>query len=491
MEHSEYRQHDAIGLGELIRSGAIRPDEVLEAALARVAAANPVVNAVVHLMVDQARDQIARHDSSASPLAGVPYLLKDLTTWFAGAPTTYGSRFWKDFVPDVDTEVAARLRRGGLVVFGKTNTPELGGSPNTEPRLFGSTRNPWNIAHSAGGSSGGASAAVAAEMVPAAHASDGGGSIRIPASCCGLFGLKPSRGRNSAGPVLGEQWVGMSAEHAVTRSVRDSAALLDITSGPAPGDPYACPAPERPFLEEVTRSPGRLRIAASTQRPEGLELHPEAVAAYEDAIQLCADLGHDVIEAEPTYDLGAVAASVVKIIAVHYAHAIAKRAAVVGREPGPDDLEVVIHKRLQVGRGVSATEYVHAVETIHGAGRQIGAFMRDVDVILRPTVAHPAPPLGYLDMNADDLDEYLRRVWSYIPFTAVFNATGQPAMSVPLHWTADGLPLGVQFAARYGDEATLFRLAGQLEQARPWFDRRPDDTPVLAGSPAPSSDRST
>lgn len=478
MNHDEYRAHDAVGLGELVRSGEASPTELLDAALERVDAVNPRVNAVVRLMADEARSQISSIDRDASPLSGVPYLLKDLTTWYAGVPTTYGSSFWSDFVPDVDTAVVARLRAAGVVMFGKTNTPELGGSPNTEPRLFGSTRNPWNLDHSAGGSSGGASAAVAAGMVPAAHASDGGGSIRIPASCCGLFGLKPSRGRNSAGPVLGEQWVGMSAEHAVTRTVRDSAAILDITAGPAIGDPYACPAPERPYLEEVGRDPGRLRIAASTQRPDGIELDSEARRAYDRTIELCVELGHDVVEAQPEYDLAGTSAAVVRIIAVHYAAAVQKRSEALGREPGPDELEVVIQRRLEVGRAVSATEYVRSVEAIHLAGRQIGSFMRDHDVILRPTVAHAPPPLGYLDMNSDDLDEYLRRVWSYIPFTAVFNATGQPAMSMPLHWTDAGLPIGSQFAARYGDEATLFRLAGQIEAAQPWAQRRPDEAPL-------------
>ncbi|WDZ83801.1 amidase [Micromonospora cathayae] len=468
MQESEYLAHDATGLAALVAAGEVSPAELLDAALARTAEVNPVVNAVVHPMEAQARAQLATVTPGSGPLAGVPYLLKDLTAMYAGVPTSHGSRFLGDVLPDYDTEVVARLKAAGLVIFGKTNTPELGGAPTTEPQRFGPARNPWHTGHSTGGSSGGSAAAVAAGIVPACHATDGGGSIRIPASCCGVFGLKPSRGRNPAGPRLGEIWAGMSAEHAVTRTVRDSAALLDVTSGPAVGDPYACPPPVRPFAAEVGRDPGRLRIAASAAVADGITVHPDVLATFAEAVAHLRGLGHEVDEVAPAYDATATSAAVVKIIAVNYARSIARHAAVKGREPEPGELERVIERRRAVGRAVPATEYVEAVETIHRAGRDVGAFLGTYDVILRPTVAQPPPPLGYLDMNAEDLDGFLTRLWSYIPYTSVFNATGLPAASVPFGRSADGLPLGIQLAARYGDEATLFRLAAQIEATRPW-----------------------
>jgi amidase len=476
-----YRTMDAVGLGQLVATGDVSAEELLDLALDRLREVNPTVNAVIHTMEAEARRSARAAVPGSSPLAGVPFLLKDLTAWYAGVPTRSGSRFWKDFVPDRDTETVARLRAAGLVIFGKTNTPEFGGAPTTEPQLFGPTRNPWDVRHSAGGSSGGSAAAVAAGIVPAAHATDGGGSIRIPSSCCGVFGFKPSRGRTSAGPVLGEQWAGMSAEHAITRTVRDSAALLDITSGAAPGDPYSLPRPARPFLEEVGHDPRRLRIAASAEVAPGITVDPEALLAFEAGIAACRSLGHEVVEAAPVYEREVTSAAVVRIIAVSYASMIGKRVEALGREPEPDELERVIHRRREVGQATSGVDYLRAVEAIHRAGRDLAAFMTDFDVILRPTVAQPPPPLGYLDMNATDLDAFLQRLWSYIPYTAVFNATGQPAMSVPLHWTAAGLPMGVQFAGRLGEEGLLFQLAGQLERAAPWSGRRPAERPLVSG----------
>lgn len=468
MKESDYLRHDAVGLGALVAAGEVSPAELLDAALARTAEMNPTVNAVVHSMEPQARAQLATVTPGSGPLAGVPYLLKDLTAMYAGVPTSHGSRFLGDLVPDYDTEVVARLKAAGLVIFGKTNTPELGGAPTTEPQRFGPARNPWRTGHSTGGSSGGSAAAVASGIVPASHATDGGGSIRIPASCCGVFGLKPSRGRNPAGPRLGEIWAGMSAEHAVTRTVRDSAAILDATSGPGLGDPYICPPPERPFLAEVGRDPGRLRIAASAAVADGITVHPDVLATFDAAVAHLRGLGHEVDEVGPDYDAAATSAAVVKIIAVHYARSIARHAAVKGREPEPGELERVIERRLSIGRAVPATDYVEAVETLHLAGRAFAAFMQPYDVILRPTVAQPPPPLGYLDMNSEDLDSFLTRLWSYIPYTSVFNATGLPAASVPFGRSGDGLPIGIQIAARYADEATLFRLAAQIESTHPW-----------------------
>lgn len=471
MNIDEYQSHDLLGLAALVKSGEVSGGELLDTALDVAQRVNGEVNAVVRLMEAEARRDLDGADRDA-PLYGVPYLLKDLTAMYAGVPTTQGSVFFKDFVPDYDTVTVRRLRDSGLVIFGKTNTPELGGNVSAEPQLFGPTRNPWNTTYSAGGSSGGAAAAVSAGIVPAAHATDGGGSIRIPASCCGLFGLKPSRGRTSFGPKLGEGWNGMTSEHAITRSVRDSAALLDVIAGPAPGDPYGIPAPRRTFLAALSEQVRPLRIAYTAVAPSGAPVDERVVAELMATVEVLRACGHVCVEAIPELDGPAVSDANVKVIAVHHAFNVGKRAAVLGREPQAGDLEKVMQYRVDVGRQVSAVDYVKAVEVLHQAGRAVGEFMREYDVILRPTTAKPPQPIGTFDMNTDDLQSFLKALWGYIPFTALFNATGQPAMSVPLGW-ADGLPVGMQFAGRYGDEETLFQLARQLEVESPWADRRP------------------
>jgi len=471
MNIDEYQSHDLLGLAALVKSGEVSGGELLDTALDVTQRVNGEVNAVVRLMEAEARRDLDGADRDA-PLYGVPYLLKDLTAMYAGVPTTQGSVFFKDFVPDYDTVTVRRLRASGLVIFGKTNTPELGGNVSAEPQLFGPTRNPWNTTFSAGGSSGGAAAAVSAGIVPAAHATDGGGSIRIPASCCGLFGLKPSRGRTSFGPKLGEGWNGMTSEHAITRSVRDSAALLDVIAGPAPGDPYGIPAPRRTFLAALSEQVRPLRIAYTAVAPSGAPVDERVVAELMATVEVLRACGHVCVEAVPELDGPAVSDANVKVIAVHHAFNVGKRAAVLGREPQAGDLEKVMQYRVDVGRQVSAVDYVKAVEVLHQAGRAVGEFMREYDVILRPTTAKPPQPIGTFDMNTDDLQSFLKALWGYIPFTALFNATGQPAMSVPLGW-ADGLPVGMQFAGRYGDEETLFQLARQLEVESPWADRRP------------------
>jgi len=471
MNIDEYQSHDLLGLAALVKSGEVSGGELLDTALDVTQRVNGEVNAVVRLMEAEARRDLDGADRDA-PLYGVPYLLKDLTAMYAGVPTTQGSVFFKDFVPDYDTVTVRRLRASGLVIFGKTNTPELGGNVSAEPQLFGPTRNPWNTTFSAGGSSGGAAAAVSAGIVPAAHATDGGGSIRIPASCCGLFGLKPSRGRTSFGPKLGEGWNGMTSEHAITRSVRDSAALLDVIAGPAPGDPYGIPAPRRTFLAALSEQVRPLRIAYTAVAPSGAPVDERVVAELMATVEVLRACGHVCVEAVPELDGPAVSDANVKVIAVHHAFNVGKRAAVLGREPQAGDLEKVMQYRVDVGRQVSAVDYVKAVEVLHQAGRAVGEFMREYDVILRPTTAKPPQPIGTFDMNTDDLQSFLKALWGYIPFTALFNATGQPAMSVPLGW-ADGLPVGMQFAGRFGDEETLFQLARQLEVESPWADRRP------------------
>jgi amidase/6-aminohexanoate-cyclic-dimer hydrolase len=380
---------------------------------------------------------------------------------------------WAGFVADHDSDLVARYRRAGLVVVGKTNTPELGLSPSTEPVVFGPTRNPWNLGHSPGGSSGGAAAAVAAGILPLAHATDGGGSIRIPASCCGLFGLKVTRARNPAGPDVGEGWSGMGVGHAVTRSVRDSAALLDATHGPAPGDPYHAPPPARPFLQEVGADPGRLRIALATDASGGVPIHEECRAAAEAAGKLCQSLGHDVEIADPGIEHEPMWQAFEIIIAGNVAVAVAARARARGPAPDKNELEPATWRFLEAGWTLSAEDYARAVFILHRTGRQMARFMADYDVILTPTLAHLPPPLGQMTMAVEDVEAYAAMLRSYIPYTPIANVTGQPAVSLPLHWSQDGLPVGVMFAGRFGDEATLLRLSSQIEAAQPWADKRP------------------
>jgi amidase/6-aminohexanoate-cyclic-dimer hydrolase len=468
----QYEEFDGIGLAECVRRGDTTPEELLDAALARADARNPDLNAIVRPMAEEARAAIAA-GLPDGPYRGVPFLLKDLHATYAGVPTSNGSAFFADSIADHDTELVARYKRAGLVIFGKTNTPELGLSPSTEPRLFGPARNPWNLDHTTGGSSGGAAAAVAARIVPAAHASDGGGSIRIPASCCGLLGLKPTRGRTPMGPDAGEGWSGMSSQHVVSLTVRDTAALLDATHGPATGDPYACPPPERPFLDELGAPPGSLRVALALAPAGGIALDPECERAARDAARLCEELGHRVEEALPPVDPDALRQSTSVIIGANVHATLAARAKQVGHEAGPEDVELITQTLARLGQNASASDYAAAVKTIHLIGRGVGGFFEEFDVLLTPMLARPPVKIGVLDMMTQDIPSYLEALGSFTGYSQLLNATGQPAMSVPLSHSEAGLPIGVHFAGRFGDEATLLRLAAQLEQARPWIDRRP------------------
>ena len=468
----DFEKYDGLGLADLVRRKEVSPAELLEAAIARAEAANPTLNAIVTRLYDQARAAVAAGLPSG-PFTGVPYLLKDLGALYTGAPTSFGSTFFDGYVADHDSEITARLKRAGLVIFGRTNTPEMGLAPSTEPRRFGPTRNPWGLAHSAGGSSGGSAAAVAAGVVPMAHATDGGGSIRIPASCCGLFGLKPTRARNPMGPDAGEGWGGASVGHAVTRSVRDSAALLDATSGPDVGDPYWAPPPAGPFLAEVGRDPGRLRIALTTTAFNGKPVHAECADAARAAAKLCASLGHTVEEARPQVDAGALAMAVRIVIAANVRAALEARAAALGRPLTERDVERQTWGRVVDGAAFTAWEYARSIGVVHRTGRAVARFFTSYDVLLSPTLCQPPYRLGVMDMSSTDDATYIDAVLSCIGFTSLFNQSGNPAMSVPLAGSREGLPIGVQFAGRFGDEATLFRLAAQLESASPWADRRP------------------
>jgi len=472
MNHGEYERHDAVGLAALVARREVSPDELLDAALARLEAVNPAINAVILNLADEARAAI-RAGLPEGPLRGVPYLIKDLTTQMKGVPTRAGATLFNDVPPAAaDSALVAAYRDAGLVLFGKTNTPEFALQPVTEPVLFGPSRNPWALDRTPGGSSGGASAAVAAGIVPAAQASDGGGSIRIPAACCGLFGLKPSRGRVSMAPV-GEGWGGLSALHAVTRSVRDSAVLLDASSRPQPGDPYWLAPPARPFGEEVGRDPGRLRIAFHRGALATGLASTEVSFAVDEAARLCADLGHDVEEVALPFDFAGAAAAGGVLVATAIAATVDGEADRRGRAVAEQEVEALSWRLYQQGKSVPARDYVRALATIHRFGRELGGLMNRYDVLLTSTLGTPPVRIGELSSTSTDVGEYMRVFSAFMPNTQPFNHSGQPAMSVPLAWTDDGLPVGVQFAAATGNEALLFRLAGQLESAKPWADRRP------------------
>jgi len=468
----DYDRYDALALGELVRTKQVRAEELLDAALARTAAVNPKLNAVVNLREANVRAEIAA-GLPDGPLSGVPFLLKDLHAGMAGEPLTNGSPFWKDLVPDHDSELVARYRRAGLAIFGRTASPELGLTPTTESTLWGNTHNPWKAGYSSGGSSGGAAAAVAAGILPVAHATDGGGSIRIPASSCGVFGMKPTRGRTPAGPDQGEGWGGMSAAHVVSRTVRDSAALLDATAGPDTGAPYWAERPQSPFLEETGTPPGRLRIAFQTASFNGSPTHPDCVEAARSAAVLCRELGHEVEEAPIPFDQDAFRRATAPVIGANILAAVNDRIQQLGRDPRHDELAAGTWRMYELGATQTAEDYVRGIRAIHAAGRQVGAFFERFDVVLTPAMATPPLEHGRLSLDREDVSGYIADVMMATGYSSLFNATGQPAMSVPLHWNAGGMPIGVQFAGRYAGEATLFRLAAQLEQARPWRDRRP------------------
>jgi amidase len=491
---AEYERLDGTGLAELVRQGQVRPAELVEAAIERIEARNPRLNAVVARCYERARRQ-ARNDLPNGPFRGVPFLLKDLLAVDAGTCTSNGCRFFQGFVPARDSELVRRLKAAGLVILGKTNTPEMGILPVTEPRLYGPTRNPWDESRTPGGSSGGSAAAVAAGMVPMAHGGDGGGSIRIPASCCGLFGLKPTRGRNPMGPYVGEGWHGIVVEHALTRTVRDSAALLDATQGPDVGAPYVAPAPARPYREEVGRDPGRLRIAFTTRSLLGSAVHPDCVAAVERAAALCERLGHRVEEEAPQIDRHALSKAYLVLVGAETAAEIDLAAEALRKKPRASDFEPGTWMLAQIGRKFRAGELALAVHRVRAAGRALGAWFEERDALLTPTLSAPPLPLGALDHKPVErlalavlrafpsealmrklLDQLAAQAFEYAAFTPVANLTGQPAMSVPLHWNEQSLPIGCHFFGRFGDEATLLRLASQLEEAQPWAARRP---PVL------------
>ncbi len=469
---------DATEQARLIREGQASPAELVEEAIDRLERLNPRLNAMIHPLVDQARE-IARGGLPDGPFRGVPFLVKDLSCYMEGVPVHEGMRAVRDagYVADHDMWLTRRFREAGFIPLGRTNVPELGILPTTEPVAYGATHNPWELDHSPGGSSGGSAAAVAAGIVAAAHANDGGGSIRIPASHCGLVGLKPSRGRVSLAPDFGDVMGGLTIELAVTRSVRDAAGILDAVHGPAPGDPYAAPPPARPYIEEIGADPGRLRIGVMTTPPGGqFETHPECVKAAADAASALEELGHHVEDSHPAEMDNP---DIVPVFLVRWTAGtdwnLKYWGAAIGRELGPDDVEPCTWALAEQGRAHTGGDLLRAIEQAQAANRRVASWWAEdgFDLLLTPTCAEPPPRLGEFEAPPENPLAPIIRATPFAIFTAGFNTSGQPAISLPLHMTAEGLPVGVQLVAAYGREDLLLRVAAQLEEARPWADRVP------------------
>jgi len=465
-----YDDCDALDLARLVAAGHASPAELLHEALARARSVEANLNPFSEVFGARAEEAI-RRGLPAGPFRGVPFLLKDVVA-VAGTLTLAGSRLATRLPPaTADATIVERYKAAGLVIFGKTATPELGIAASTETSLTGTTRNPWNPARTPGGSSGGSAAAVAARVVPAAHGSDGGGSIRTPASCCGLFGLKPTRARTPFGPVAGEGWGSLASHHVLSRTVRDSAAMLDATHGPAPGDPYCAPPFGGRYLDEVGQPPGELCIAIQHRPFSGVAVDSECTRAVEETAHLLSRLGHAVVEAVPTNDWPQLAEAHWILVACSVRHAVLAMTG--AREPAPGEVDSVVQEAVDFARGLPGDAYPRALAAIHRHGRQMAVFHERFDVLITPTNARPAPELGPQHTDNPDLDVYRAALRSFSAFTSPANHSGQPSMSVPLHWTADGIPVGVQFTAAFGCEDLLFRLAGQLERACPWAQRKP------------------
>ena len=495
---AEYEQYDGVGLATLIRNGEIKAVDVCEEAIRRAEALNPKINAIITPLYDYARKA-----SEVLPLngsfAGVPFLLKDAHHALKGAALSYGSALLKQHVAEIDAEIVRRFKQCGLVILGKTNTPEFKIGYVTEPKAFGITRNPWNLEFTPGGSSGGSAAAVAARIVPLASATDEGGSIRVPASCCGLFGLKPSRGRNPVGPDFDLEWDGVSTSHVITRSVRDSAAILDAVSGYEIGAPFWSPPHHRPFIEEVNVDPGPLSIGFHTRSAFGREVHTECKEAVIQTCKLLNELGHRVEEIVPGYKEEEIAFDLFIVLFGNLAAHVEKLISIYGRPAVKGNVELTSYASYRLGSALKAVDVINAKRKWRTYGYIMGQSLQRYDLILTPTLGEPPIPVASAEPSKSDqrsmkilgsvagklMTASSKMVFSIIedisqkfmqtqmPFTLIANVTGQPAMSVPLHWTENGLPCGVQFIGRIGDEATLLRLAGQLEKAKPWKDKKP------------------
>jgi amidase len=491
MKTDEYLTYDGLGLAELVKNGEVTALELLETAVEHVENVNGLLNAVVYKQYDLARERI-KNEKLAGPFAGVPFLLKDLAAFEVGVPSTFGSEFCKNFIPREESEIVTRFKKAGFVTIGRTNTPEFGLYPTTEPVFRGVTRNPWSSEHSPGGSSGGAAAAVASGMVPIAHAGDGGGSIRIPASCCGVFGLKPTEGRSPTGPSGGRGWHGFVVEHVLSRSVRDSAAVLDIVSARQIGAPILAPVISSPFSEQIDVPLNKLRIAYVEEPFFKAKLHDNCRDAALDAARLCENLGHDVEPHQLNVNSDEVAHAYLVVVAGEMSALLDRISTYLGRKPKPGQLETTTYICALGGRAFSAADYAHAVRVIDEARRSVAYSFEKYDLVLTPTLALPPPKLGELSpkfiekyflqaVKTIPMHRLIRQAFRMIPengfklspYTFLFNLTGQPAMSVPLHWNKAGLPIGTHFVGRHGEEGILLRLAKQLDEVKAFSNRRP------------------
>lgn len=492
-DFAEYANYDAMGLAALVKAGEVSPAELLETAIARAEQANPALNAINLPLYDYGRQLIAK-GLPEGPFTGVPFLIKDLITNIPGIPTSSGSRFLKDWTTDKESVLYRRYREAGLVTFGKTSLPEFGVAPVTEPLLYGPTRNPWNLDHTPGGSSGGAAAMVAAGVLPVAHAGDGAGSIRIPASCCGLVGLKPSRGRNPIGPILTDSWFGAVAEHVISRTVRDTAAFLDATHGGDPGMPYMTPLPERPFLEEVGRPTGKLKIAFSTKPTiSNAKTHPDCIKAVENTARLLEDMGHELVEATPYIDEDEFMDAFMVLLSGSIAGEMKYWQKELGRKASFNDFEPMTWMMAHLAEAYDAGDFAHAIRYLGTQARVFGYFLQDYDLFLTPTLAKPPAKIGeiapgkfeHLALKAiaktgatsafklgGGLEKMKEPIREYIPFLPLANISGVPSISLPMQWNEKGLPIGVMFTADFACEDVLLRLAAALEKAQPWEARK-------------------
>lgn len=492
MTFSDYGNCDGLGLAELVQKKKVSPSELVEEAISRIEKHNPQLNAVVLPLYERAREK-AKGKLPDGPFMGVPFMIKDLHATLEGVPTSHGNKLWRNIPASITTELVKRWENSGVIVVGKTNTPEFGLTPYTESETLLPARNPWDISRTPGGSSGGSGAAVAARMVPLASGGDGGGSIRVPSSACGIFGLKPTRGRTPTGPVVGESWNGFDIEHVLTRSVRDSAAMLDATKGPDVGAPYVIPD-AGPFLREVGKKPDKLKIAFTTKPMLGKNVHADCVRGVEETVALLRELGHEVTEDAPVVNGEEYALHFLTVVAAQMRADIEETAQAAGKKVSLDDFDISTFAVGLFGTILTASDHVRALRYLQSFSRDVGRFFETYDVLLTPVLNQPPVKIGALQPSASELTQLkiiartgatwilkamgiikplAAQTFEFIPWTPVFNVTGQPAMSVPLYWNDEGLPIGMHFVGKWGDEATLFRLAGQLEKARPWFDKAP------------------
>jgi len=467
MAIQDYEKFDALGLAELVAQRDVKPGELVEEAIARAERVNPKLNAIAYKAYDAVRASVER-GLPQGPFTGVPFFLKDILAFATDMPTRQGTGFMPPIPWGQDSTQVARYRAAGLAILGKTNVPEFGLVPTTESRLYGPARNPWNTAHSTGGSSGGSAALVAAGVVPMAHANDGGGSIRIPASCCGLLGLKPTRGRMTYGPDFGDAVDGLSIDHVVTRTVRDSAAALDATAGNVQGDPYWAPPAPASYLKELETAPKQLRIAYAVKALDGSPVHPDCAAAVTKAAKLCESLGHIVEEASPSVDMSSLFQPFITVWSANLAAPIDMIGMLTGQTPSRQMFEGLTWGIYEMGKKVTASQYLQAKGMMQQTARTAARFQETYDMWLTPTLATPPIKLGTIDMEETDALKVFASLNGYVPFTPIQNVTGQPAVNIPLSWNADNLPIGVQFVGRFGDEVGLLKLAAQLEKAAPW-----------------------